>query len=231
MDLSFAPNARPGTANRIPYTLGTLPRRLLGRWLRAGIVGHIDGMRAGRLHGWAADLLEPERRLEIRLEAPERASIMTLADRYRADLQARGLGDGCHGFAFAVPTAADPAAMRVVAGPARVPLNAVRGQRLRQTMHDDGPAIVCLDGREPRRGLSGWAIDRDRPPQRCLLRLRSLGGEHAEEQRATLWRADIPASDDTDRLHGFAFRPVPPPAAGRFVLEDVRTGRVLVRFG
>lgn len=60
----------------------------------------------GLVAGWAYSRMEPGRRLRIGVTANGVAQRPVLADQYRHDLQALGLGDGHHGFQVPVATAA-----------------------------------------------------------------------------------------------------------------------------
>jgi hypothetical protein len=73
-----------------PDYLTVATRRFLGR---------IEGIQNGELYGWCYE----ENRLEpVRLElwADDRLLESVTADRYRADLIAGGIGNGCHGFSI-----------------------------------------------------------------------------------------------------------------------------------
>ncbi len=61
--------------------------------------GHVDGIEGGVLRGWAQDPAQPD--MAVCLEAI--AGRRMMADRFRADLRAAGLGSGCHGFELALP--------------------------------------------------------------------------------------------------------------------------------
>jgi Hint domain len=64
--------------------------------------GHID--EAGpRWRGWAQDAAAPEVPVELELLCGGQAVLRFLANRYRDDLRAAGLGSGCHAFELAVP--------------------------------------------------------------------------------------------------------------------------------
>jgi ABC-2 type transport system ATP-binding protein len=68
-----------------------------------GVEGHVDLVTAGIVTGWVTDAGRPGTRLEV--EVVYRDSILGrgVADRYRSDLHAAGIGDGRCGFAFTLP--------------------------------------------------------------------------------------------------------------------------------
>lgn len=61
--------------------------------------GNFDGVENGRLCGWCSHQSD-DARIEVELLADGQFVAATLADLFRADLHAHGIGDGCHGFAF-----------------------------------------------------------------------------------------------------------------------------------
>ncbi len=81
-------DARAGIATR-----GAVP---------GGLQGHID--EAGpRLRGWAQDVVAPEAPVELELLCDGQPVLRFLANRYREDLRAAGLGSGCHAFELGLP--------------------------------------------------------------------------------------------------------------------------------
>ena len=66
--------------------------------------GFVDIVGAdGWIYGWAQDLAMPEAPVALRLYAQGRYLARTLANIYRPDLRAAGIGSGCHGFAARIP--------------------------------------------------------------------------------------------------------------------------------
>jgi hypothetical protein len=63
----------------------------------ANFEGRIDGMLDGQLYGWCRqfDRLEP---IRLEIYADDRRIETLVADAYRDDLAAAGMGNGCHGF-------------------------------------------------------------------------------------------------------------------------------------
>jgi hypothetical protein len=123
--------AAQGTPGQAPQA-SCLPRVRDGYYLarlkaridaRAGIAapaaapgclrGHID--EAGpRLRGWAQDEAAPEVPVELELLCGGQMVTRFLANRYREDLRAAGLGSGCHAFELALPGLNGPLTVRRV---------------------------------------------------------------------------------------------------------------------
>lgn len=67
--------------------------------------GYVDAIRCRVIDGWAADIHAPESPVSVELRCDDVVVAQAIANRYRADLQAAGLGRGRLGFALAVPDA------------------------------------------------------------------------------------------------------------------------------
>jgi alginate O-acetyltransferase complex protein AlgJ len=65
--------------------------------------GRIEAVSDRRLIGWAADLAAPDRRLSLDVFVDNKLVRKVVADEPRADLLARGVGDGAHGFRVELP--------------------------------------------------------------------------------------------------------------------------------
>jgi hypothetical protein len=173
------------------------------------VAGGYDGVRAGRIHGWAFDSARPTARLVVEAVSLSGARVQVIADRYRADVHKSGWGDGYSGFAIPLGGLGDDAGVRVfcccpkieLPGPASLPKRGrpIRVQRRSYTLH--------LDERQPGAPLTGWAVDWDCPDRRRVLLLQSKTG-HAVRQRATQFRDDI-RNPRSDGYLGFSL-PAPP---------------------
>ena len=131
-----------------------------------------------------------------------------VADRYRADVQAAGRGDGAYG--FSLPLSAFPARAEVACrwsdgtplpgSPWREGLVTVGRTRTVGwlTLHED----VAGQGL-----ASGWAVDRRDPFRRLSLEA-TVNGRVVASGRACLYRASA-LGEGGDGFHGYAF-PVPP---------------------
>ncbi len=65
------------------------------------LVGAINSVSPDRIAGWARDELRPEVAVTLLISANEEPIGRVVANVYREDLKAAGLGDGCHAFEFA----------------------------------------------------------------------------------------------------------------------------------
>jgi autotransporter-associated beta strand protein len=70
---------------------------------RGGLRGHIDLVSANGIEGWAQNIDHPEAPVCLDIYADGILIGQTLANVYREDLEAAGLGSGRHAFAFAAP--------------------------------------------------------------------------------------------------------------------------------
>ena len=94
------------------FGLEAIRRRLQGRARRlaadgtapaARIEGHLDLVRHDLIEGWAFDRTTPAAAATVVILANGAEIARLVADRYRDDLAAAGIGDGCHAFSLAVP--------------------------------------------------------------------------------------------------------------------------------
>jgi hypothetical protein len=93
---------------RIEARAGITRRPVMGR-----LRGYLD--QAGPLVcGWAQDEAAPEMPVELALVCGGRVVARCLANRFRADLRAAGLGSGCHAFALDLPPLAGALTIRRV---------------------------------------------------------------------------------------------------------------------
>ena len=93
------------------YALEAVRRRLA---LRAGLpvaparvfgelLGHLDLCDGSRITGWAQDLAHPDGPVCLDIVVDGAMVAMACAEIYRADLEAAGIGDGCHAFDLELP--------------------------------------------------------------------------------------------------------------------------------
>jgi hypothetical protein len=107
------PLDRPGVAlarMEDGFGLEAIRRRLAARagilpagGLPGALRGFVDRVGAGVISGWAQDEAAPEAPVCLDVFADGRRIGRVLANAYRADLRAAGMGSGCHGFALAAP--------------------------------------------------------------------------------------------------------------------------------
>ncbi|HJL17569.1 MAG TPA: phytanoyl-CoA dioxygenase family protein [Sandaracinaceae bacterium LLY-WYZ-13_1] len=67
------------------------------------IDGHLDGVREGRVFGWAWDPRDASARVEIEVRVDGSPLGRVAAEKPRPDLREAGIGDGQHGFELEVP--------------------------------------------------------------------------------------------------------------------------------
>ena len=107
---SGVPPAAPLERCEAGFWLAVQQRRLA---VRAGIRlpktqpgplrGFVDQAGPGAVSGWAQDETAPEIPVCLEILVNGRRAGRVLANAYRADLRAAGLGSGCHGFGFHLP--------------------------------------------------------------------------------------------------------------------------------
>jgi hypothetical protein len=215
----------------------------LGQWFRArrppaaapadGRLGWFEGVRDDRLCGWTFLPAEPWRSFEVTLEASGGLTRTVRADRFRADLQAAGAGDGY--FGFSIPAAWLPGAALGasclwtdlgVALPGS-PWDPSRTRRFRA-----GALLAAFDrppAGDPR--LSGWVRDRRAPLRRVRLAAR-VAGEEVSGAVACLYRRGSSRGRGDD-FHGFVLA-LPAPLrllAGGLDMVDADDGSLLARLG
>jgi hypothetical protein len=169
--------------------------------------GHFDGRRNESLCGWLCDPRQPQRRLWVRLQGEDGASVTVLADHYRADVRSTGFRDGYSGFVV-------PLNRFTVAGSFRC-FDAEQGIELAGSPGGMGPARTLLREagnlrvgvEQPRRGdecIAGFAVDLAQPFQRQHLALVHRGQTLAQT-RACLFNGTA-RSAGGDGFNGFAFQ-------------------------
>jgi hypothetical protein len=95
----------------------------------AGLEGCLDEASRGRVRGWARDLDRPGRPVQLQIVADGLVLCEVVADMFRADLLAAGIGDGRHAFDVTIPGGLSPDATHVISV-RRKDDGAALGQRL-----------------------------------------------------------------------------------------------------
>ncbi len=189
------------------------------------IIGCVDGPSRGRLHGWAFDRRNPLQRLTVVMQHPDGRRLVTLADRYRADVQKAGIGDGHYGFSLPSPGMAGPVYVMQPRSAIALPLNPSRPPTGRRPQtHHAGSYRLHVDLLSPGQ-ISGWAVDRARPELRRNLQL-YCNGRFAGHRRATLYRPEI-VDTQCDGYHGFWFA-LPAGELTSITIKDVGLDRSFV---
>jgi hypothetical protein len=70
---------------------------------RLPLRGHVDTVRHDRIEGWAQDEAAPNRPVELLITDNARVIARVIADQYRPDLEACGIGEGRHAFSYDIP--------------------------------------------------------------------------------------------------------------------------------
>jgi Protein of unknown function (DUF616) len=65
--------------------------------------GFLDSIRLGTIFGWAHNRSDPNSSVVVQVVINGDVAGFSLANQYRQDLEAAGIGKGCHGFQFAIP--------------------------------------------------------------------------------------------------------------------------------
>ncbi len=65
--------------------------------------GSLDTPEHGRVRGWAIDPAKPTGRATIAFNIDGKPFQMLVAEEFRSDLLAAGIGDGCHAFSIELP--------------------------------------------------------------------------------------------------------------------------------
>jgi hypothetical protein len=168
------------------------------------------------------DVSQPSMRLAVDIVSESGEAIMTvLADRYRADVQKAGYGDGHYGFAVQSSKLRAIRRPRFFCGQPRVELRPPsRPAAAGAKTWERASLLLHLDGHPTGPRLAGWAMDRDRLGERRRLQLRA-GSRFLAVQRATLFRPDSMAAGG-DGFHGF-WMPLPPDTNNLYI-DDMTTG-------
>src|SRR5271170_2768059 len=67
------------------------------------LAGGIDRCEGATITGWVADSERLDRRLRLELLIDGETVLRTVAERFRSDVEAAGVGDGRYGFEITVP--------------------------------------------------------------------------------------------------------------------------------
>jgi hypothetical protein len=93
------------------YQLEAIRSRIAGQAARAvapgSLAGHVEQLADGVLEGWVMDRANPTAPVELEVLVDGEIVATVLANRYRADLDHAGLGDGRCGFSVAMPASAE----------------------------------------------------------------------------------------------------------------------------
>lgn len=176
------------------------------------VEGNVDHLGPAPLQGWARSPAEPARRLDVRIVLGDRSVGVVTADRHRPDLEAAGIGDGRHGFAFDLSPHLDPGV----------------AQTLRVACADTGDDVWTGSTEELRRRVAAldalrtcplWAI-RSVVRESACWRLSGYLVPAAGERADPMWTADGEPVDDVD----YPVESPPAPARLWFVPDHLQLG-------
>ena len=166
--------------------------------------GRLESINRGVLHGWAWNTEAPNEPLTLYVRIGERQAGEAIANRFRRDLEAAGIGNGQHCFEFVVPQEYRDG------GQHRVSLSV-------SDISDATPFLSsvltfdkgdhAIDGRVEilrNRHVHGWAWDRYQPGRRMQI-LVEVDGAIVGKVEANLFRADLQTSGVGDGHHAFRF--------------------------
>ncbi|MCL5744392.1 MAG: class I SAM-dependent methyltransferase [Acidobacteria bacterium] len=166
------------------------------RLLRRPPPGCVDACGAGFVEGWAWDARIPDGPVHVEIFDDKVLIGTAPANGYREDLLAAGIGNGVHGFRFALPGGATPRAVRVVIAGTGIELpgaktrpRPVPGYYRRFTpLLEHG--LWCVDDislSPDALRFAGWAL---RPPSASACTF-LVNGRPCREQRFPLPRDDV----------------------------------------
>ena len=98
------PPSHAETEPAAPLAVEPLARKPVEK-LVPNAVGYADVMSLTEIRGWAWNPATPHQPIAIELMDGETVVLKLVADSYRGDLHANGVGNGCHGFVIASPAA------------------------------------------------------------------------------------------------------------------------------
>lgn len=191
----------------------------LASFRRHRFVGHVEAPIGGRVSGWIVDRECPRSRVLVYFGPKQTLGGIALADRYRADVQATGHSvDGFCG--FTVEAGAANAVVHIKLSPAHrtVAVELGPAERPMYRLRCGSRVYGAERGRD---WISGFALDLDRPLDRCILQLQRADGSTG---RLAACRFD-PRARPTHAHDGFyGFRT---PAAGGGRIVDADTGALV----
>ena len=126
-----------------------------------------------------------------------------MADRYRADLQGAGFGDGYYGFSInaARLSTCNHLTARVLSHDFDLPQASPRARSDDHRVGDAGRYKYCIDPHHfPGSRLNGWVVNTSDPLERCHVAL-FVSGKMCSETIACRRDATVPVP--FDKYHGF----------------------------
>lgn len=182
----------------------------------SAILGYVDGIRDGYVHGWAADRTDLARRVVVQLREGDLTLLEQVADVPRDDLARAGYDDVRHGFAMAIPNQLKDGQSHVLSVVLAATGRALAGPLLDYTgVADVESPPPPAEAAEPSSQLvgfvervadgiiSGWCADRSRATDSLILELRS-GQDMVARVVADQVRDDLKEAGFGHTRHGFS---------------------------
>ncbi len=173
------------------------------KYTRPKLKGLVEGSDNGSIQGWVFDPSSPRSRLSVQITSVEGRSVTLIADRYRADLQAAGIGDGYYGFAVNAARFLNCNRLiaRVVSRDFDLPRASLIVRSDDECVRDVGRYKYCIDPHHfPGSRLKGWVVNTTDPLERCRIAL-VVAGQMRSETIAC--RRDVNVPLPFDKYHGF----------------------------
>lgn len=170
----------------------------------SSIIGNFEGLHGTYISGWAFQSDAPDARVRLLLQIDDLTPVEVIADLFRIDLEAAGIGDGCHAFQLPVPSILADGAMHTV-----FLRDAASGALILDSPHRiqvaDLAALSTKKGSLDSftgRVVRGWACDLERPDESVTLEL-LLNDEVVVEFKTDRYRPDLEEMGMGSGHHGF----------------------------
>ncbi len=178
------------------------------------ILGYVDGIRDGHVHGWAIDTADLGQRVVLQLREGETVLREQQADVLRDDLARAGYDDVRHGFAIAIPDQINDGQVHSLSVVVAVTGRALAGPALDYTgvRTSEPPVVATVTGMSQLAGfvesvaddvISGWCAIRGREAESVTLELRA-GHDVVARVLADQVREDLKPAGFTNLRHGFS---------------------------
>ena len=178
------------------------------------LLGYLDRACGDRIDGWAYDTEQPGMPVRLRILDDGVVIGHAVADRFRADLEQAGIGDGRHGYQLIVPGGLSPLTRHVVRVERVDDGKELQGSPMVIEAAPAAAAIATTGVTEPalhgmldvatRGQIKGWARSEAHPDQPVALQILDNGVPIARVL-ANRHRADLRAAGFGDGRHAFEF--------------------------
>ncbi|HPU57699.1 MAG TPA: SBBP repeat-containing protein, partial [Verrucomicrobiota bacterium] len=164
------------------------------------IVGSDDGANCSYVAGWAWDMNNPNRTINVDIFDDTKLIATIPADWCRTDLAAAGIGNGCHGYYYPLPyTLKDGKPHKIYVRPSGTSMN----------LPNTGRTVTCtgpegIDDVANCQYFAGWAWDRSDPSTIVSVDI-FAGSQLLATIPANSYRADLAAAGIGDGRHAYFF--------------------------